>query len=275
MNIDEINTAVSPVEESSHESEQTADVQAHDEEITALEEFMADDETDGEDAPESEEKAEDNSEQTHSNDTEEVPSGIRGRILKAEKKADKAGYDRGYAEAQKAWAAEKAEYDAKLAKLAEKEFEEEVVKLAREEHISQNLARRLLTAEKGYAPQNNTVSEKATPSKTEQAVLSEDRRQQLTAQAAQIKQKFGMNVLDFVTDDDADAIFKGNMDLWEVALRSSKQNETPVKRNAPPPVRGGNGSSARHGKYDFDTMTDAEFERFNNKIDRGGVYRPR
>lgn len=271
MNIDE-NTAVTTNESV---SEQSADVQAQDSTVSALEEFMADTEEVTEDAQETtEESAEAQTEQTHETVQEEIPKGIKGRIMKAEANADK----RGYARAQSEWAAEKAEYERRIAEFeaekAEQLLEKDATDLSKKEHISVELAKRLLRAERGIkAP---AASEKPVEtSKTEQKnVLSEERKTQLNNQAASIKNQYGIDVMSLVTDADAQAIFDGKMDLWEVAMRSFNPNQE-VKQNAPKPVKAGGNASSAKGGMDFSTMTDEEFDRFNEKISRGARYIPR
>lgn len=274
MNIDE-NTAV----ETTPVSEQSADVQAQESTTNALDEFMADTVETTEDAQEENETAEDESEQTTEQVTEEIPKGIKGRILKAEEKADKRGYDR----AQNEWAAQKAEYERKIAayeaEKAEAEIKREAVALSKKEHVSVEFAERLLRAERGISAPVKQTSEKGTePSKTENAmpVLSDQRRTQLNSQIEQIKKRYNMDVMQFVTDDDAKAIFDGSMELWEVALRAGKGTAKAETKSAPPtPVKSGGSSTNAKGGMDFATMTDEEFDRFNAKIARGAVYRPR
>lgn len=269
MNIDE-NTAVTP----ESVSEQSADVQAQDSTVSALEEFMADTEETTEDVQEvTEEPAETQTEQPTDTMPEEMPKGIKGRIMKAEANADK----RGYARAQSEWAVEKAEYERRIAEYeaekAEQLLERDATDLSKKEHISVEIAKRLLRAERGIkAP---VVQEKPVEtSKTEQQnVLSDERRNQLNGQVASIKSKYGIDVMSLVTDADAQAIFNGTMDLWEVAMRSVTANK-PVQ-DAPKPVKSGGNSSPVKGGMDFSTMTDEEFERFNDKISRGARYIPK
>ena len=277
MNIDENTAVVTP---ESNVSEQSADVQAQDSNATALDEFMADTEETNEDAHEvTEENAGAESEQPTEPVTEEIPKGIKGRILKAEEKADKRGYER----AQSEWANERAELQRKIAeyeaKELEAEIEKEAAKLSRAEHVSIDFAKRLLRAERGIkAPEQNP--EKVTePSKTDNApVLTAQRKDALNSQIRQIKARYGIDVMAHVTDDDAKEIFDGNMELWDIALRVGRSNtpaETPApKQTVPAPVKS-SGNNAPTGGMDFLTMSDEDFDKFNDKVGRGAVYRPR
>lgn len=276
MNIDENTAVVTP---ESNVSEQSADVQAQDSNVTALEEFMAEpEETTGDDQGATEETAEAEKEQpTEEASIEEVPKGIKGRILKAEEKADKRGYER----AQSEWANEKAELQRRIAeyeaKELEAEIEKEAAKLARDEHISIGIARRLLRAERGVKPIEQTSEKSADTaiSKTNEApVLSNQRKDALNSQAEQIKNRYGIDVLELVTEDDAKAIFDGKMELWDVAMRAGKKEEPTPKKPAPTPVKS-SATNAPTGGMDFLTMSDEDFDKFNAKIARGAVYHPR
>lgn len=251
-------------------SEQSADAQAQAAEPNSLEEFMADETA--VDVQQEQEVTEPSTDTTEPQ-TEEVPKGIKGRILKAEQKADKQGYERAMAE----WAKKEADYKARIAEYEAKEMEasleQEAKELSKAEHISVEFAKRVLRAERGMtAPAQ--ISEKVEPSKTNDApVLSDERLTQLNSQKAQIKERYNIDVMDLVTEEDAKEITEGRMELWDVAMRAGQKPSAPV-RSTPAPVRSGNGS-APTGSMDFSTMSDEEFDKFNAKIDSGAVYKPR
>lgn len=224
----------------------------------ALEEFMAEGE-------EQESKPEEQEQQAQ---TDELPKGIRGRIQAAANKADRSGYERGYREADSAYQARIADYEAKLAKYAEMEIQMEAQELARKEHISLDLAKRVVRAEKGAVKQD---IQQETQSSADAPAFNVP---QLKSQYEAIRDTYGVDLLQdgVMTSEELDAVVNGYADFNAVALRALPR--LAQRQSTPAPVRSsGNHKPAEN--YDFDKMTDEEFDRFNKKIASGRIYKPR
>lgn len=236
----------------------------------ALEEFMADTVQ-----PESEEQTEQTAEQPKDEQAQEqpLPKGLRGRIQAAEQKADKGGYERGRREAEQAYQTKIAEYEQKLAKYADMEVTLEAQELARKEHISLELAKRVVRAEKGIVPTPQPEAEQPkTAGKLNETLLK--------TQYENIKNTYGIDLLGegVLKEDELKAISEGAMDFNAAALRilSERTNQQPVAKakTTPAPVKNGNGRSTT-SSYDFMNMTDEEFDRFNAKVGSGYAFKPR
>ena len=234
----------------------------------ALEEFMADT-VETESREQTEETEQPKAEQAQE---QPLPKGLRGRIQAAEQKADKGGYERGRREAEQAYQNKIAEYEQRLAKYAEMEVTLEAQELARKEHISLELAKRVVRAEKGVAaPAQPEAEQPKTAGKINETLLK--------AQYENIKTTYGIDLLSegVLNETELKAISEGEMDFNAAALRilSERTNKTETKaKNTPAPVRNGNGKSTA-SSYDFMSMTDEEFDRFNAKVGSGYAFKPR
>ena len=255
-------------------SESVGEIQEQSE-TNALDEFMAEPEAVSERDSSSEGEAVETAEQTQTEENAELPKGIKGRILAAETKAEKRGYDKARAEAQKEWELKEAQYAAELAEYREFKFNEEAKAFAKKENCSLEIARRLLRAEKGIVSPVSSEKPVQTSKTDDTPVLSDERKAQLNGQIDSIKNKYGIDVMKSVTEEDAQAIFAGTMDLWEVAIRSMSSSAEKQTTSAPKPVKGGGSSTSVKGGMDFSTMSDEDFDRFQAKIARGAVFKPR
>lgn len=256
------------VEVTQTESVQDDAVQAQ--EPNALEQFMAD--TEAEESTEettATETAQEQPEQAQTTQqTQELPKGIKGRILAAETKADRSGYERGRREAEAEYQAKIADYEAKLNELAEIKLTQEAQELAKKEHVSLEFAKRVLRAEKGVKPAP-TQATKPAPAKAE-AKMDEAL---LKSQYEAIKANYNLDLLaeGVMTKDELEAVTQGRSDFNAIALKhlmqqkSAPSTPTVVKTDAPKQSAG----------YDFMTMTDEEFDRFNAKIGSGHPFKPR
>lgn len=245
-------------------------------ETTALDEFMAeiaDKEQEADAQTDSEEAGEADTQQEQTNESPRE-KGIKGRIHAAEAKADKAGYDRGRAEALKEWEAKKAEYEERLAKYAEMELEADAKELAAKEHCSVDFAKRILRMERGLPASETPKTPKPSPVAPKRQTDIQARAQALYTQAQEVQKQYGIDVLELFQKDDAvkAKISSGEWDFKDVALNalSSRQN---TKKATPAPVRSGGGKSTKGG-LDFTNMSDADFDKFNEQIRKGAVFRP-
>ena len=240
-------------------------------EQSALEQFLMDE------PPEQDAGTAEQTEETANVQNEEAPvsKGIRGRIQAAETKADKAGYDRGRMEAMREFEAYKAEMDAKLQKFYEYEIDMEARELARTEKCSLELAKRIVRAEKGIsAPvkaetQIQTKTEE-TPVKTANTV--EVRANELMNQANKIKAEYGIDTLE-IFKNDAEVrkkVGSGEWDMKDVLIHTmNKPKET--RPAAPRPVRASATRSVDVGN--ISKLSNEDWEKFNQKIAKGAVYR--
>ena len=259
-------------------SDSVQDDAVQDQETNALEAFMAEtDET---------EDTEDTADTTATEETEpeeapaqtepvmqqsELPKGIKGRILAAETKADRSGYERGRKEAEAEYQAKIAEYESKLAELNEIKITQEAQELARKEHISLEFAKRVIRAEKGVRAEPEPQEPKQEPAP--KAQLNEEL---LKAQYENIKSTYGIDLLaeGVMSRDELQAVSEGRSDFNAVALKhiAQKQAKQALKQS-PTPVRSAAPKQAQ--SYDFMSMTDEEFDRFNAKIQKGHPFKPR
>lgn len=260
------------VEVTQPESVQDDAVQAQ--ELNALEQFMADAGEDNETeetteasatAQAQEETAPAQTEQQQS----ELPKGLKGRIQAAEAKADRSGYERGRREAESAYQAKIAEMEAELAKYEELKLTQEARELAQKEHISIEFAKRVLKAEKGVRPEAQPEPAE-TPAPT--AKLDKDL---LKAQYENIKSTYGIDLLaeGVMSRDELEAVSEGRSDFNAVALKHIAQQQKQAPKQTPPPVR--SNTPKQPANYDFMSMTDEEFDRFNAKIGKGHPFKLR
>lgn len=243
---------------------------------TALDEFMAEiaekeQEADAQTDTDEADEAGTRQEQTNESPREK---GIKGRIHAAEAKADKAGYDRGRAEALKEWEAAKAEYETRLAKYAEMELEADAKELAAKEHCSVDFAKRILRIEKGLPATETPKTPAPSPVAPKQQTDVQAKAQALYEQAQNVQKQYGIDVLELFQKDDAvkAKISSGEWDFRDVALSVLSSGQKPQKAT-PTPVRSGGGKATKGG-LDFANMSDADFDKFNEQIRKGAVFRP-
>lgn len=196
--------------------------------------------------------------------------GIKVRLKAFETK----GYKRGREEAAQAWAAEKADYEAKLAKLTEYELKEEAAKLAKDEGISEAIAMRLLRAERGI-PQPAAEPKAATPERDAQgrfvAKPKENPRVQELYREAQVLESAidGLNVsslLESATDEQKAKLMSGDMSMGEFVRASmGAQKRSPAVVHAP-------GATGRNG-VSIANMSKEEFARLDEALSNGQAFR--
>lgn len=260
--------------DNNQEISETAAVSQESAESSSLEQFLNDAAEEKADAqtPGSEEQTE----QTDAIDEAfDSNKGIKGRIQAERSKADKQGYERGKAEALREWEKQKAEYEARLAKYADMELETEAQQLANTEHISIELAKRILRAEKGNVSSTPAPAQPAPQPASQQSDVEQYARM-LYAQAQDIQKQYGFDVMDYYNTN-ADVKQKVNSREWDfkdVALFAMKQAPTTEQKPTPAPIRSGASPARTGGGVDFDSMTPEQFARFNAKLAKGEVYRP-
>ena len=211
-----------------------------------------------------------------------IDKGFKGRLNQVERR----GYERGRKEASDAWAAERAEYEARLAKYAEMELKQEAAKLAKDEGISESIALRLLRAERGIpAPKEEPTQAqqprgadgrfvpRQQPEQTEQPQQQSAvhaRAEQLMAQAETIKKATGIDVLDLFEKDPEikRKVASGEWDFTDVA---AAQREQPRKR-APGVARASNGAS--YSGKSISSMSSDEFRKLDDMLARGFTFDP-
>ena len=234
----------------------------------ALGELMADEpETEPTDEPQPGDKPEGG---------EKADKGIRGRMKAYEAKGENRGYERGKAEAQAAWEAERKTYEERLSKLQELELQDEAKKLAVEEKISEKLALRLLRAERGIGPSSEPAKAERDaqgrfmaktadePAHAELAKQPDTHVKMLLRQAERIHKSTGVDVNALFQAAPADVkqkIALGEMDFEDLAAMANK-------RHASPPVRTANNNSGVEG-LSIRNMSDEQFERLNQAISKG------
>lgn len=209
------------------------------------------------------------------------PQSMKVRMQAYETK----GYKRGKEEAAASWAEEKAKYEARIAEYEQREMEaqlkEEAAKLAKEEHVSEAFALRLLRAEKGLKPQAEPAAEEPEP-KPGKAEQPRDKSGRFTAAKPQeqndeilqtlfrdaqtIESVTGINVeelLDAASDADKQALSNGSMSMADFVRKSQKK--------APQAVRSTNSSGA--AATTIGGMSDAAFEQLQKQLASGKRYR--
>ncbi len=212
---------------------------------------------------------------------EEAPAlsgGIRGRLLEAERKGEKRGYDAGRQAAQQAYEARLSQLEARLTKLDEYELREEAAQLAQDEGCSEKLAMRILRAERGLkptaeAPREEPKQERARDSagrfvarKEEADATDVDSRARfLFAQAQSILRRTGVDALDMYRRADSQTqgrIARGEIDLEDLIAAQASERRTP------PVVKTSTGATA--GKR-LNDMTADDFRRLDDYVKQGGV----
>lgn len=207
---------------------------------------------------------------------EESSKALRGRMKHYEDR----GYKRGKSEAESAWAEERKGYLERLEKYERKELEDEARELAQKNHMPEDMALEYLQMKKGMAvdkpaEQPRDASGKFAPaSATAERDESEARATVLMAQA---------DAFEKVTDGEVsrDAIleaFKEDSDVRRKVV-SGEWDFTDVGRylmkggaeaNVPRAVRSPNNGSIK--PRSFQTMSDADFAKFNERVKNGAVF---
>lgn len=199
---------------------------------------------------------------------ERMSGGIKGRLLDSERK----GYDRGRSEAEAAWQAEKAQYEAKLQKLTEYEIKEEAAKLAESEHISVALAERLLRAERGVPGAAKAADPEPQPRDAQGRFVSRENNetqeyaQKLIDQAGVIKRLTGQDMMELYNNDPAvqKRILSREIDFYDLA------EETHGTKKMPPVVRSANGQTVRHRS--IADLSEAQFDELDRRLEQGAVF---
>lgn len=257
---------------------------AQEQATNALEEFMAESD-EGENEEQGTEKTETQvseepetqpEPQAQAQTNNDLPKGIRGRIQAAEAKADRSGYERGKRETEAQYQAKIADYEQRLSKYSELEVTQEAQELARKEHISLEFAKRVIRAEKGIG-RAETVQQPQPAAKPQSAKFDEAL---LKAQYDNLKSAYGIDMFaeGVMKQEEIEAVTQGKSDFNAVALRilserGKQTQQTQTQQTPPAPVKS---TGTQHKPaYDFMSMTDEEFDRFNGKIGKGRIYKPR
>lgn len=207
-----------------------------------------------------------------------VSGGIKGRLLDAERKGEKRGYDAGRQAARQEYEARLSQLESRLMRLDEYELREEAAKLAKEENISEAIAMRLLRAERGLKP---AAGENRPEEKQERARDSagrfvarreddaapdvESRARFLFAQAQSILRRTGMDALNLYKQADSQTqgrIARGEIDLEDLIAAHTAQPRTP------PVVKASGGGPAGKRLHE---MTADDFEKLDDFVKQGGV----
>ena len=251
------NESVVDFEESVQDDAAQASQESQESQVQPISEFLHE-------APEGEEPQDGAS-------NEKVNSGLKGRLLASEKK----GYDRGKQEAEAAWQQEKAQYEARISKLQELEIKDQARTLAKEQHISEELAERIVRAEAGVPrPQQEQTQQNQQPRDAQGRFVSKDAdyrayADKLLEQASHIKDLTGIDVMSIYNQDDdvKRRIASREIDFYGLAKEIQSK---PAQRKMPPVVRGSNGSTARsHG---IASLTDDQLDELDAQLERGVVY---
>lgn len=166
----------------------------------------------------------------------------------------------------------RAEYESQLAPLREMQLEAEADKLMAEGVVTKReIALELVRARKGMPPQTAPAPTN-TPARDEQGRFvaskpseAQQRAQTLMAQADIIKRTAGVDVMALYNTDPEikQKVLSGEWDFVNV-YESSKQPQ----RRSPAPVRGSN--SIGLGTVDVRNMTDAQLDKLNEMLEKGG-----
>lgn len=195
----------------------------------------------------------------------DVSGGLRGRLLEAERKGEKRGYDAGRQAVEEAYAERFRAMEEKLSRLDEYELREDAAKLAKEEGCSEKLAMRILRAERGMQetpkPRDEAgrfARKEPKPEPQEEAPAS-DLASFLWRQAESIKRRTGVDAMALFANADADVksrIAAGEMDFED--LVAGAHSAPPVLRAAPPARR-------------VTEITDADYDKIHDYVMKGGV----
>ncbi len=210
-----------------------------------------------------------------------LSGGIKGRLLEAEKKGEKKGYDAGRQAAEQEYQARMAEMQTRLDKLSEYELKEEAAKLAKEEGCSVALAERILRAEKGLSPASKETAQrndtKATqPRDANGRFVKNDsadtdkpdmtaRAQFLFEQAQSIKRRTGFDAMELYSKADSDTqrrIAEGEIDFEDLIA-----SQGTAKRSTPPVVKAKDGM----GSTRLSQMSASDFSKLDDYVKKGGV----
>lgn len=209
----------------------------------------------------------------------EVPKGIKGRIQAAEAKADKRGYDRGRDEAMREFESYKQQMAEAFKELEEFKLERDAKKLAEQEHCSIGLAKRILRAEKGVAPAQETpVNVPARDEKGRFTANAGDevqrRAEDLMKQAQSIKTAYGADVLETFRNDKAvqEKVGSGEWDMRDVYIHMLKSEKQTKPNNTVRPVRSGGGQNTYSAKGIRD-LSSKGFDALNESIRKGKTFR--
>ena len=204
-----------------------------------------------------------------------LPGGLKGRMKSYESK----GYARGRAEAQAAWAEEKAAYETRLKKLEELEIAQEARELAGKEKIPEGVALRLIRAERGIAapksePEGRDRDDKgrftpaAKPAAEAVGNPAQQRAQLLMQQNEVLKKATGVDALQlFETNQTVkQKVVSGEWDFTDV-VQAYIAETGGGKRVAP--ARSPNNTERGIESVSFRNMTDEQFEKFNERLSKG------
>lgn len=197
---------------------------------------------------------------------QEERKALRGRM----KRYETQGYNRGKREAEAAWAEEKRGYEARLAKYAERDLEDEAKALAAEQHISYDFALEHVRMKKGLP----------------QAAPEPKQTEQTNAENAQARQRAGVLMAQAeafekftdgeVTRDQILEAFQSDPEIRR-GVQSGEMDFTDVGKRlaggaqrAPRIARTPNDGSM--GKRSISTMSEAAFNELNERVKHGAVF---
>lgn len=200
--------------------------------------------------------------------------GIKGRLLDSERK----GYSRGKTEAEAAWQAEKAEYQARIQKLEEYEIKEQARELAKQENISEAFAERVIRAERGVPQAQGNAESKpeAQPRDAQGRFVSREQNDantyanELLKQAETIKRLTGTDMMALYNSDKTvqNRILSREIDFYGLAEEMREQPQQ--RKGTPPVVKAANGSGYHHrGIAD---LTDEQFDELDRRLEQGAVF---
>lgn len=208
-----------------------------------------------------------------------VSGGIKGRLLDSERK----GYSRGQAEANAAWQAKEAQYQARIHELENYEIKEQARALAEKEKISIEFAERVIRAERGVPAQAQPQTQPETQPTNAQPRDAQGRfvaRQQapgddvnsyaqtLLEQAKTIKRLTGEDMMALYNSDPTvqERIASREIDFYGLA----EERRNGGGRRMPPVVRSSNGQPVhRHSIAD---LTDDQFDELDRRLEQGAVF---
>lgn len=205
---------------------------------------------------------------------QEESKALRGRMRSYEER----GYKRGAREAEAKWADEKRGYEERLARYEKLELEAEAKRLAQEKGMPEDIAFEYLSMKKGKqvdapAAQPRGEDGRFTQRTTDPQSAAHARAASLMAQAEAFEKSsrgaVGKDaILDAFENDEnvRSKVASGEWDFTDVGLYLS---DRPAQR-APRVVRSPNGGTIRASN--FDTMSDEEFAKFNERVAKGAVF---
>ena len=200
------------------------------------------------------------------------PGYVQGRIDKAVRKA--------LAEARTSI---KAELEAEYAPIKERLLEMDAQELVRTgEFKTLETAKEYLRLKRGQAAPETPAPEQQQPRNDKGQFAPKDQKADeidpearvrakfFRAQAEKVKASTGLDVIaEFNNNEEIrNKVISGEMDFYDVANEMKKAG----RRRPPAPMRSPNGASSS-SKNKIDAMSDAEFERMDENIDKGKRYR--